>query len=83
MREYDYKRIWQRQIDKIYFYSGRMKVTCSDGEILTGKGGATCLGTDTEGEDVDGVVFDTDDGRSFVLIEDDITNIEFLDGPYE
>lgn len=80
MKDYDYKKVWTRKIDKIEFYKGRMKITCTDGDVLIGKSGASSLGTDANGEDVDGVIFDTDNDIGYVLIEDDIEKIEYLDG---
>lgn len=79
MADYDYRKVWQRNIDKVEFYKGRMKITCTDGDVLTGRSGPASLGTDANGEDVDGVIFDTDNGIGYVLIEDDIKEIEFLD----
>lgn len=75
----DYKQVWQRNIDKIEFYEGRMKITCTDDTIYIGKSIGSCLGTDAKGEDVDGVRFRTDDGYGVDLIENDIKEIEFLD----
>lgn len=77
--DYDYKKVWQRNIDKIEFYEGRMRITCTNGKLLTGRSGSASLGTDANGDDVDGVIFDTDEGVGYVLIEDDIKEIEFLD----
>lgn len=83
MENYDYKKVWTRKIDKIFFYKGRMKITFTDGETLIGKSAGSGLGTDANGEDVDGVIFDTDNGIGYVLIEDDIEKIEYLDGEPE
>ena len=80
---YDYKKIWCRQIDKIEFYEGRMRVTCTNGNVYTGKSNGACLGTDANGEDVDGVSFTTDEGNGYTLIESDIKSIEYLDGKPE
>ncbi len=77
--DYDYKKVWQRNIDKIDFYEGRMRVTCKGRKILTGQSNGCGLGTDADGEDVDGVTFDTDEGIGYILIEDDIEKIEYLD----
>ncbi len=49
------------------------------GAIWTGTGGFSSPGTDENGEDVDGVTFDPDQGGGHILIEDDIEKIEFLD----
>lgn len=81
--EYDYKKIWQRNIDKIEFYNGRIKVICNDGNILVGRYIGSCLGTDDNGEDVEGVRFETQDGKEYDLIEADIKQIEYLDGEPE
>lgn len=71
---------WNRKIDKIELYSGRIKVICNNGDILIGKCIGNCLGTDSNGEDVDGVRFETQDGKEYDLIEADIEKIEYLDG---
>lgn len=61
-----------------------MKVICNNGDTLIGKCIGNCLGTDSKGEDIDGVSFTTDDGKNYTLIEADIKQIEYLDGePYE
>ena len=76
------KNQWIRNdIDRIVTYRGRMRVTLDDGEVLTGKCIGDCLGTDDDGEDVDGARFLPDGGEEIDLIEADIKGVEFLDGP--
>ena len=74
---------WNRNIDKIELYGGSMKVICSNGAILIGECIGNCLGTDSKGEDVEGVRFETQDGKEYDLIEADIKQIEYLDGEPE
>lgn len=83
MKSYDGRKIWTRKIDKVFFYNGKMRITCTDGNILIGKSIGDCLGTDADGEDADGVRFETDNGKEYDLIEDDIEKIEYLDGEPE
>lgn len=70
---------WDRKIDTIYMYDGRMKIICNDDTEYTGICIGDCLGTDKSGEDVDGIRFETDSGEEIDLIDDDIKTIEFLD----
>lgn len=70
---------WNRKIDKIFLYDGKMTVTCKNGKKYTGRSIGDCQGTDADGEDVDGVRFETDDGKEYDFIEDEIEKIEFLD----
>ncbi len=73
---------WIRNnVDRIVYYGGRMRVTLNNGEVLTGECIGDCLGTDENGEDVDGARFLPDGGDEIDLIEDDIECVEFLDGP--
>ena len=83
MKDYDYKKVWTRKIDKIEFYEGRMRITCTYGDVITGRYIGSCLGTDADGEDVDGIRFETDNGKEYDLIEDEIEKIEYLDGEPE
>lgn len=48
------------------------------GKIFSGKGGIPCLGTDKNGDDIDGVTFTSDSGGGLIFIEDDIEKIEFI-----
>lgn len=70
------KIIWNRKIDQLE--GRRAKVFCTDGTVYIGKGGFPCIGDDGNGNDVDGVSFDTDDGKGFIFTEDEIERIEFL-----
>lgn len=69
--------IYNRKIDLL---EGRKaKVFCANGETYIGFGNIPCLGSDKNGEDVDGILFTADDGKDIIFIEDDIEKIEFLD----
>lgn len=70
---------WKRNIDLIELSDKRVKVYCKNGNVYTGRGIGDCQGTDENGEDVDGVRFETDSGFEIDFIEDDIEKIEFLD----
>lgn len=70
---------WNRKIDQIELSDKRMKVTCKDGTEYIGKSIGDCQGTDADGEDVDGVRFETDKGIEYDFIEDEIEKVEFLD----
>lgn len=70
---------WNRKIDIVYLYEGRMKILCTDNTEYIGICIGDCLGTDKNGEDVDGVRFETDLGEEIDLIDDNIERIEFLD----
>lgn len=70
---------WNRKIDIIYLNNGKMKIICKDNTEYIGTCIGTCLGTDKNGEDVDGVRFETESGTEIDLIDDDIDKIEFLD----
>lgn len=70
---------WNRKIDIIYLHDGKMKVLCTDGNEYTGICIGDCLGTDADGEDVDGIRFMTDSGEEIDLIEDEILKVEFVD----
>lgn len=70
---------WKRKIDQIELSDKRMTVTCKNGKQYTGRSIGDCQGTDANGEDVDGVRFETDDGKEYDFIEDEIEKIEFID----
>lgn len=70
---------WKRKIDQIELNDWRMKIICKDGTVYIGKSIGNCLGTDKNGEDVDGVRFKTDSGQRIDFIEDDIEKVEFLE----
>ena len=74
--------IYNRKIDQLE--GKRAKVyTRTDspykGEIFSGSGGIPCLGTDKNGDDIDGVTFTPESGGGLIFIEDDIEEIEFID----
>lgn len=69
--------MYQRKIDML---EGRKaKVLCNNGNVYIGFGNIPCLGDDGNGNDVDGILFTTDEGKDIIFIEDDIKEIEFLD----
>lgn len=69
--------IYKRKIDLL---EGRKaKVYCSNGGIYEGFGNIPCQGNDKNDEDVDGILFTTNDGKDVIFIEDEIEKIEFLD----
>lgn len=70
---------WNRKVDIVYLHEGRMKILCTDNTEYTGICIGDCLGTDKNGEDVDGVRFETDSGERIDFIDNDIERIEFLD----
>ena len=70
---------WNLKIDIVYLHEGKMKIICTDNTEYVGTCIGTCLGTDKNGEDVDGVRFETESGTEIDLIDDDIDKIEFLD----
>ena len=79
---YDYKKLWTRKIDKIEFYEGRVKIICYDDTEYIGKCIGECQG-DEDGEDVDGICFELDNGTVIDFIESDIKSFEYLDGEPE
>lgn len=69
--------MYNRKIDLL---EGRKaKVYSSDGNVYEGFGNIPCLGTDKDGEDVDGILFTTNDDKDIIFIEEEIEKIEFLD----
>ena len=76
---YDYKKIWTRNIDKIFFYDGRVKITTTDGNEYIGKSIGDCQ-CDENGEDVDGVRIKLENGDEIDLAEYEISSFEYLDG---
>lgn len=67
----------KRKIDQLQFR--RAKVYCKDGSVYIGTGDCLCDASDgINNIDVDGVAFDTDDGKGFIFAEDDIERIELL-----
>lgn len=70
---------WKRNIDLIELNQKRVKVYCTDENTYIGKGIGDCLGTDKNGDDVDGVRFLTDGNFEVDFIEDNIEKIEFIE----
>lgn len=67
----------KRKIDQLQFR--RARVYCKDGTVYTGQGDCVCDASDgVNNDDVDGIAFDTDDGKGFIFTEDEIERIEFL-----
>lgn len=69
---------WNRKIDIIYLHEGKMKIICKDNTEYIGICIGDCLGTDKNGEDVDGIRFELDSGEEIDFIDDDIKSVEFL-----
>ena len=68
---------YNRNIDLL---EGRKaKVLCTNGKVYEGFGNIPCQGNDKNNEDVDGILFTTNEGKDIILIESDIKEIEFLD----
>lgn len=70
---------WEmRKIDLLEFR--KAKILCKSGKTYTGEGDCVCDASDGSGkEDVDGILFLTDEGEYITLTEDEIEKIEFLD----
>ena len=69
--------VWDRKIDLIE--GRRAKIQCADGKTYVGRGVGDCLATNDEGEDEDGVRFETDAGENLIFIESDIMSFELID----
>lgn len=54
-------------------------VYCKDGAIYKGRCIGDCIVTNDDGEDEDGVRYQTDDGFEILLIDDDIESVKFID----
>lgn len=54
-------------------------VYCKDGTIYQGRCIGDCIVTNDDGEDEDGVRYQTDDGYEILLIDDDIESVKFID----
>lgn len=54
-------------------------VYCKDGAIYKGRCIGDCIVTNDDGEDEDGVRYQTDDGYEILLIDDDIESVKFID----
>lgn len=66
-----------RNIDILQFK--RAKIYCTDGKIYTGKCASVCDISDDDNPDLDGLVFDTDNGEGMIFAENDIERYEILD----
>lgn len=76
------KPFYNRKIDQLENKRAKVylkKDSPYEGAVWIGNGEVLCLGTDANGEDVDGVIFNPDQGGGYILIEDDIEKIELLD----
>lgn len=69
---------WEmRKIDLLEFH--KAKIYCKDGNVYTGQGDCVCDASEGDGQDIEGILFLTDDGKYEILTEDEIERIEILD----
>jgi len=54
-------------------------VYCKDGAIYKGRCIGDCIVTNDDGEDEDGIRYQTNDGYEILLIDDDIESFKFID----
>ena len=54
-------------------------VYCKDGAIYKRRCIGDCIVTNDDGEDEDGVRYQTNDGYEILLIDDDIESVKFID----
>lgn len=54
-------------------------VYCKDGAIYKGRCIGDCIVTNDDGEDEDGIRYQTNDGYKILLIDDDIESVKFID----
>lgn len=54
-------------------------VYCKDGAIYKGRCIGDCIVTNDDGEDEDGIRYQTNDGYEILLIDDDIESVKFID----
>ena len=54
-------------------------VYCKDGAIYKGRCIGDCIVTNDDGEDEDGIRYQTNDGYEIRLIDDDIESVKFID----
>ena len=54
-------------------------VYCQDGTIYKGRCIGDCIVTNDDGEDEDGIRYQTNDGYEILLIDDDIESVKFID----
>lgn len=74
--------VYNRKIDQLERKRAKVytkKDSPYKGAILMGSGGVPCLGTDKNGNDIDGITFTPESGGGIIFIEDDIEKIEFID----
>ena len=66
-----------RKIDYIEFH--RAKVFCKDGSVYIGTGDCVCDASEGGGQELEGVLFLTEDGDSLIITDDEIDRYEILD----
>lgn len=54
-------------------------VYCKDGAIYKGRCIGDCIVTNDDGEDEDGIRYQTNDGYEILLIDDDVEFVKFID----
>jgi hypothetical protein len=54
-------------------------IYCKDGAIYKGRCIGDCIVTNDDGEDEDGIRYQTNDGYEILLIDDDIESVKFID----
>ena len=54
-------------------------VYCKDGTIYKGRCIGYCIVTNDDGEDEDGIRYQTNDGYEILLIDDDVEFVKFID----
>lgn len=54
-------------------------VYCKDGAIYKGRCIGDCIVTNDDGEDEDGIRYQTNDGYEILLIDDEIESVKFID----
>lgn len=54
-------------------------VYCKDGAIYKGRCIGDCIVTNDDGEDEDGIRYQTNDGYEILLLDDDIESVKFID----
>lgn len=54
-------------------------VYCKEGAIYKGRCIGDCIVTNDDGEDEDGIRYQTNDGYEILLIDDDIESVKFID----
>lgn len=54
-------------------------IYCKDGAIYKGRCIGDCIVTNDDGEDEDGIRYQTNDRYEILLIDDDIESVKFID----